>query len=191
MTVPTRHEVTRLLDLASAGDRGALEQLYPLVYDELRRMARRQLRGERPGHTLDSVALVHEAYLRLVDQPGVRLESRAHFFGLSGRVMRAVLVDYARARNAAKRGGGAVAVPLEEVEALLSAEQAAHVVALDDALDALAHVDEQASRAVECLYFAGLTLEEAAVALDLSVATLRRRWAFAKAWLRRELGPVV
>jgi RNA polymerase sigma factor (TIGR02999 family) len=187
MTIPPRHDITRLLESLSSGDRAALDVLFPLVYDELRRLARRHLSRERPGHTLDSVALVNEAYLKLVDQDGVRLQNRAHFFAVSARAMRAILVDHARARNAAKRGGGGVAVPLDEVAELLSDEQAEHVELLDEALAQLAGVNEEASRVVECLYFGGLTLEETAVALGLSVATVRRRWSFAKAWLGRAL----
>jgi len=188
MSSPPPQDVTRLLGSLSGGDRGALADLFPLVYGELRRLARRQLARERPGHTLDSVALVNEAYLKLVDQDGVRAQSRAHFFAISARAMRSILVDYARARNAAKRGGGRVAVPLEEAEELLlSDEQAEHLEALDEALARLAGVNEEAARTVECLYFGGLTLDEAAVALGLSVATVRRRWSFAKAWLGREL----
>ncbi|HEX6631896.1 MAG TPA: ECF-type sigma factor, partial [Gemmatimonadaceae bacterium] len=124
---------------------------------------------------------------KLVDQDGVRLQNRAHFFGVSARAMRAILVDHARARNAAKRGGGGVPVPLDEVAELLSDEQAEHVELLDDALARLAGVNEEATRVVECLYFGGLTLDETAEALDMSVATVRRRWSFAKAWLGRTL----
>ncbi|HEY9426961.1 MAG TPA: sigma-70 family RNA polymerase sigma factor [Gemmatimonadaceae bacterium] len=188
MTSPPRHEVTRLLESLSSGERGAVDVLFPLVYGELRLLARSQLSRERPGHTLDSVALVNEAYLRLVDQGDVRWENRAHFFGVSARAMRAILVDHARARNAAKRGGGGVAVPLDDVAELLSDEQAEHVQQLDEALTRLADINEEASRTVECLYFGGLTLEETAEALGLSVATVRRRWSFAKAWLGRALG---
>jgi RNA polymerase sigma factor (TIGR02999 family) len=189
MTSPTRHDVTRLLESLSSGERDALDALFPLVYGELRRLARSQLSRERPGHTLDSVALVNEAYLKLVGQDNIRWENRAHFFGVSARAMRAILVDHARTRNAAKRGGGGVAVPLDDVAELLSDEQAEHVEQLDDALTRLASVNEEASRTVECLYFGGLTLEETAEALGLSVATVRRRWSFAKAWLGRALGP--
>jgi RNA polymerase sigma factor (TIGR02999 family) len=187
MTSTPQQDITQLLGALSSGDRSALDVLFPLVYDELRRLARRQLQHERPGHTLDSVALVNEAYLKLVDQGNVRWQNRAHFFAISARAMRTILVDYARARNAAKRGGGGTAVPLNEVEELLSDEQAEHVEALDDALRHLASVNADASRVVECLYFGGLTLEETAEALGLSVATVRRRWSFAKAWLGREL----
>ncbi|HET7564825.1 MAG TPA: sigma-70 family RNA polymerase sigma factor [Gemmatimonadaceae bacterium] len=189
MTSPPQQDVTRLLESLRSGDRGALDALFPLVYGELRRLARRQLSRERPGHTLDSVALVNEAYLKLVDQGNVRWENRAHFFAVSARAMRAILVDHARARNAAKRGGGGVVVPLDDVADLLSDEQAEHVEQLDEALTQLAGVNEEASRAVECLYFGGLTLEETAEALSLSVATVRRRWSFAKAWLARALQP--
>jgi len=187
MTVPSQLDVTRLLDALRGDDRAALDVLFPLVYAELRRLARAQLARERPGHTLDSVALVNEAYLKLVGQDGVRLQNRAHFFAVSARAMRAILVDHARARNAAKRGGGGVAIPLDEVAELLSDEQAEHVERLDDGLAQLAGVNEEATRVVECLYFGGLTLEETAVALGMSVATVRRRWSFAKAWLGRAL----
>lgn len=183
MTAPSQHDVTSLLDALRGGDRAALDVLFPLVYDELRRLARRHLARERPGHTLDSVALVNEAYLKLVDQDGVRLQNRAHFFAVSARTMHSILVDHARARNAAKRGGGGVAVPLAEVADLLSDSQAERLEILDDALAHLSDVNAEARRVVECLYFGGLTLSETAMALDMSVATVRRRWSFAKAWL--------
>jgi RNA polymerase sigma factor (TIGR02999 family) len=190
MTSPTRQDITSLLGALSGGDRSAIDALFPLVYDELRRLARRQLARERAGHTLDSVALVNEAYLKLVDQDALRWENRAHFFAISARAIRAILVDHARARNAAKRGGGASAVPLDAVAELLADRQAEHVELLDDALSRLAAVNEEASRTVECLYFGGLTLEETAAALGLSVATVRRRWSFAKAWLARALSGI-
>lgn len=188
MSSAPRHEITRLLESLRGGDRSAVDALFPLVYGELRVLARRQLARERPGHTLDSVALVNEAYIKLADQGDVHLENRAHFFAVSARAMRAILVDYARSRNAAKRGGGVTVVALDDVAELLSAGQAEHLVQLDEALQRLAVVDAEASRTVECLYFAGLTLNETAEALGLSVATTRRRWSFAKAWLARELG---
>ena len=187
MPVSSSHTVTRLLESLRGGDRAALDALFPLVYDELRRLARRHLARERPGHTLDSVALVNEAYLKLVDQDGVRLHDRAHFFAVSARAMRAILVDHARARNAAKRGGGAVALPLDEVAELLSDEQAEHLELLDEGLAQLASVNAEATQVVECLYFGGLTLEETAAALGMSVATVRRRWTFATAWRGRAL----
>ncbi|HEU6450267.1 MAG TPA: sigma-70 family RNA polymerase sigma factor [Gemmatimonadaceae bacterium] len=188
MTSPEKQDVTRLLESLDSGDRAVLDALYPLVYGELRRLARSQLSRERPGHTLDSVALVNEAYLRLVDQDDIRWQNRAHFFGVSARAMRAILVDHARARNAAKRGAGGVAVPLDEIAELVSDEQAERVEQLDEALTRLAFINQEASRTVECLYFGGLTLEETAEALGMSVATVRRRWSFAKAWLGRALG---
>ena len=143
---------------------------------------------ERAGHSLQATALVNEAYLRLVDQNDIRWQNRAHFFGVSARAMRAILVDHARARNAAKRGGGGVAVPLDDIAELISDEQAERVEQLDEALRRLAFINQEASRTVECLYFGGLTLEETAEALGMSVATVRRRWSFAKAWLGRALG---
>jgi RNA polymerase sigma factor (TIGR02999 family) len=183
----SQREVTQLLVELSGGNREALDKLVPAVYAELRQIARRALVRERPGHTLDSVALVNEAYLKLVDQGSVQWENRAHFFAIAARAMRTILVDYARARGAGKRGGGQAAVPLDEASAVLSEERAEHVLALDEALTRLAAVDEDASQVVECRYFGGLTLEEAAAARNLSVATARRRWGFAKAWLQREL----
>jgi RNA polymerase sigma factor (TIGR02999 family) len=188
MTSPPRQDVTRLIESLGSGDRAVLDALYPLVYAELRRLARGQLSRERQGHTLDSVALVNEAYLRLVGHDEIHWQGRAHFFGVSARAMRAILVDHARARNAAKRGGGGAAVPLDDVAELLSNEQAEHVEQLDEALARLALINQEASRTVECLYFGGLTLDETAEALGMSVATVRRRWSFAKAWLGRALG---
>jgi RNA polymerase sigma-70 factor, ECF subfamily len=190
MSAPTlsrTREVTYLLNAWSGGDRQALDRLLPHVYSELRRLARRALSAEKRGHTLDSVALVHEAYLKLVDRGDVHWENRAHFFAIAARAMRTLLIDHARHRCAAKRGGGAVAVPLDVVADLLPVEQADHLIALDDALSRLGQIDDTACRVVECRYFAGLTLEEIAAVLGLSPATVRRRWSFAKAWLHREL----
>jgi RNA polymerase sigma factor (TIGR02999 family) len=181
------HQITQLLQELGSGRRAALDELVPLVYQELRRMARRQLARERAGHTLDSVALVNEAFLNLVNQNGIALENRAHFFGVSANAMRRILVDYARARNAEKRGGGAQPVPLDDLEPVMPAAEAERLLALDAALERLAAVDEQAVQVVEHRYFAGATEEEAARALGISPATARRRWAFAKAWLAREL----
>lgn len=185
MAHPPR-EVTALLQSLSRGDPTAFDRLFPLVYGELRRVAHGQLARERDDHTLDSVALVNEAYLRLVDSP-VDCQNRAHFFAVAARAMRTILIDYARARLAAKRGSGAPVMPLDEATALFSEDRAEHLLALDEALGRLEFVNPEASRTVECRYFAGLSLEEAAEALELSVATVRRRWSFAKAWLRREL----
>lgn len=181
---------------ATPAPRAALDALFPTLYAELRRLARRQLRRERRGHTLDSTALVHEAYLRLSGAGGLRPENRAHFFAIAARAMRAILVDHARARATAKRGGGAGVVSLDALDelegpgasrCLVADHRAEQLLALDEALSRLAAVDVDACRTVECRYFVGLTLEEIATALDLSVGTVRRRWDFAKAWLHREL----
>lgn len=185
------HQVTLLLHDLGAGKRSALNELVPLVYAELRRMAGRQLARERSGHTLDSVALVNEAFLNLVSQDHLALQNRAHFFGVSANVMRRILVDYARARNADKRGGGVRPESLDNVEAALPVADAERLLALDTALKKLATVDEEAVKIVEQRYFSGATEEEAARALGISPATARRRWAFAKAWLQRELNEVI
>jgi RNA polymerase sigma factor (TIGR02999 family) len=186
MELPPPGEITGLLHNLSQGDRTAFDRLFPLVYGELRRVAHGQLSRERPDHTLDSVALVNETYLRLLGSP-VDCENRSHFFAVASRAMRTILIDYARARLAAKRGGGAAVLELDQATAVLSDDKAEPLVALDDALRRLEAVNQEASRTVECRYFGGLSLEEAAEALELSVATVRRRWSFAKAWLRREL----
>jgi RNA polymerase sigma factor (TIGR02999 family) len=169
------------------GDTSALDQLVPVVMHELRRLARRHLRGERPDHTLQTTALVHEAYLRLVDLNRVQWHDRAHFFAMSARLMRQILVDHARTRRAQKRAGDLVAEPLDfDVPA---AERGADLVALDDALQALAAFDERKSRVVELRFFAGLTVEETAAALDVSAETVARDWRFAKVWLLQEMNP--
>lgn len=180
--------IGELIRQLARGERFALNELVPLVYSDLRRMARAQLARERPGHTLDSVALVNEAFLALAQGDDLVLEGRAHFFGISANVMRRILVDYARARNAAKRGGGAEAILLEEAELALPAAEAERVLALDACLEKLAMVDEVAVSVVERRYFADATEEEIAGALGISKATVRRKWAFAKAWLNRQLG---
>ncbi|MGH9935201.1 MAG: sigma-70 family RNA polymerase sigma factor [Blastocatellia bacterium] len=186
MTIPSEKEVTRLLVAWSDGDQAALEQLAPLVYSELRRLARRHLGRERQGHTLQTTALVHEAYIRLIDQQEVRWQNRAHFFAIAAQMMRRILVDYARARNYAKRGGGAQMVSLDEAMEV-SDERAADVIALDDALAALAGLDQRKSRIIELRFFGGLSIEETAEVLGLSPGTVMREWTFAKAWLRREI----
>jgi RNA polymerase sigma factor (TIGR02999 family) len=168
------------------GDEAAFEQLLPLVYDELRRIARNYMRGERRDHTLQTSALVHEAYLRLLDHEGIDWQNRAHFFGLAAQAMRRVLVDYARRRNFAKRGGAAHHVALEEA-ASLAEERAAEVVALDDALQSLAQFDPRKSRVVELRYFGGLSIEETAEVLGIAPATVVRDWNTAKAWLWQEM----
>jgi RNA polymerase sigma factor (TIGR02999 family) len=182
----TQHEITRLLADWSKGDRQALEKLTPLVYDELRRLASRYLRQERSGHTLQSTALVHEAYLKLVGQTRVRWQNRAHFFGIAAQMIRRILVDYARARHAAKRGAGAEKLSLDEAIALPGSPDL-DLVALDDALEGLAQIDSRQSRLVELRFFAGLTLEETAEVLQMSLATAKRDWVAAKAWLAREV----
>jgi RNA polymerase sigma factor (TIGR02999 family) len=177
--------VTRLLAQWADGDRKAMEDLLPLVYDELRRLASSYLRRENPGHTLQSTALVHEAYLRLVDQD-VNWQSRAHFFGIAAQMMRRILVDYARAKNAEKRGDGACKVTLEE--GLLSTESRdVDILALDQALTRLAEFDKQQSQIVELRFFGGLSIEDTAEILKVSPATVKRDWAMAKAWLFREM----
>jgi RNA polymerase sigma-70 factor, ECF subfamily len=179
--------ITQLLQQVGTGDREAMERLVPLVYNELRRLARRQLSRERAGHTLDSVALVNEAFINLTADEGLALQNRAHFFGVSANAMRRILVDYARARNADKRGGGLRPVPLDKVDVAMPAADAERLLALDAALERLALIDAEAAQVVEHRHFAGATEEEAARALGMSPATARRRWAFAKAWLQREL----
>jgi RNA polymerase sigma-70 factor, ECF subfamily len=186
MTTPPPPDVTQLLLDWSKGNQGASDKLMPLVYDELRRVAQNYLRHERPDHTLQATALVHEAYLKLVDQTNVDWRNRAHFFGLASQMMRHILVDHARRHQAAKRGGPGQRLTL--VEAVSFPEQKAFdLVALDEALTSLAQLDSQQSGIVEMRFFGGLTIEETATALSLSVATVKREWRVAKAWLLREL----
>ena len=179
--------ITDLLIEAREGNPEGLNRLLPLVYDELRRIARIQLRRERNQLTLDTSALVHEAYLRLVDQTRVQWVDRAHFFAVASMAMRRVLVDHARRRRAAKRGGTPPPLPLDEASSLIIEERADLLVALDDALRRLATIDERLSRVVECRYFGGLTDEETAEALQLSVRTVRRDWLKAKGWLYEDI----
>lgn len=186
MSRPPEGEVTEILRSWSLGDETAAERLMPLVYRDLRRRAAFALRRERSCHTLTPTALVHEAYLRLVDRRLPPLESRRHFFGVAARVMRQVLVDHARARNAAKRNGGREVLPLDG-EIPVSDERAGELVALDDALRAFVTVDPDKARLVELRYFAGLTIEETAEMLGRSPATVKREWALARAWLHREI----
>jgi len=179
--------VTELLVAWGQGDESALARLMPLVQDELHRLARREMRGERPGHTLQTTALVNEAYLRLIDARRVRWQDRAHFFALSARIMRRILVDHARSRNFIKRGAGTRHVSLDEA-LIVSQERGPDLVALDDALQALAKVDARKSQVVELRFFGGLSVEEAAEALRVSSQTIVRDWHLAKVWLLRELG---
>lgn len=183
MTSP--RELTQLLIDWSKGDQAALDKLVPYVYDELRRLARHYMRRERPGHTLQTSALVNEAYLRLVDQT-VSWENRAHFLGIAARLMRQILVDHARSHNYAKRGGGAEKVSLDQAADLAQA-RASDLIALDDALKSLADMDPQQSSIVELRFFGGLTIEETAEVVSLSHATVEREWSAARAWLRREM----
>ena len=183
------HMVTDLLRAWAAGDPAALDELLPLVYDELRRQARRYMRAQPAGHTLQTTALVHEAYLRLVGQSHVDWQSRAHFLGVASKAMRSILVDHARARSAAKRGGAAHAVTLDEAGGVADAgsRRGVDVLALDEALARLAELDSRKSQLVELRYFGGLGIEEAAAVLGVSPATVKREWTTARAWLRREL----
>lgn len=175
-------EVTRLLRAWSAGEPGAFDRLFPLVYDELRRTARRFLAGERQGHTLQATALVHEAYFRLVAQRRVEWQERAQFYAVAARSMRRILVDHARARAAEKRGGDAPPLPLDAAEGV-AAVRPADLVALDGALDGLAAFDPEKAAIVELRYFAGLSNEQTAVAMGCSRATVIRHWRIARAWL--------
>lgn len=177
--------ITQLLSDWSKGDQAALEALMPLVYNELQRLARSYMRREHPGHTLATTGLVHEAYLRLVDQK-VSWQSRAHFFGIAAQMMRRVLVDYAKSQQRAKRGGGAVKVSLEE-PVLVSEPPDQNLVAVDEALSRLEKVDPERSRIVELRFFAGLSNQEASEVLQVSPATVQRKWAGARAWLYHEL----
>ncbi len=186
MTTPSPSEVTQLLLAWGQGDDSALQRLIPIVQSELRRLAHHYMAGERQGHLLQTTALVNEAYLRLVDSSRVKWQNRAHFFAVSAQLMRRVLVDVARARNYQKRGGQMVQVSLDEVMAA-PAGRGADLVALDDALNALSAIDERSGRVVELRFFGGLSVEETAEALKVSPETVKRDWAWAKAWLLREL----
>jgi RNA polymerase sigma factor (TIGR02999 family) len=190
----TRHQVTDLLAAWRRGETDALDRLFPLVYDELRRVASRQLGREATGHTLDTTALVHEAYLRLVDQNRVAWADRAHFFAIAARAMRRVLLDHARRHHANKRGGGVLPSTLDDATPEGSNgdadadSRAATLIALDEALGRLETVDDRLSRVVECRFFGGLTEEETAEALGITARTVRRDWVKAKAWLAQAMG---
>jgi len=182
---PPIGEVSGLLRAWSEGDRGALDKLTPIVYKELHRLARHYMRGERPGHSLQTSALVNEAYMRLVDYKGMQWQNRAHFFAVSAQLMRRILVEHARRHNL-KRGGGIPHVSLEET-ALVGDERAADLIALDDAMVELARLDPRKVRVVEMRFFGGLSVEETAEVLEVSPVTVMRDWSTAKAWLYREL----
>lgn len=186
MSAPVETEISQLLIEWGRGDQEALDRLMPLVYDELRRLATRHLRRERPDHTLQTTALVHEAYLALVGQRQANWQNRAQFFAIAAQLMRRILVDYARSHRAAKRGGDYLKLSLDEAAALPD-EKSAELLALDEALDRLAAVDPQQSRVVELRVFGGLSVEETAAALDISPRTVKREWSMAKAWLHQQL----
>ncbi|HYZ86110.1 MAG TPA: sigma-70 family RNA polymerase sigma factor [Bryobacteraceae bacterium] len=180
-------DVTRLLVAWTNGDQHALNQLWPLVNDELRRLAGRYLSRERSDHTLQSTALVHEAYLKLIDQKRVQWQNRAHFFGVAAQIIRRILVDHARTHNAEKRGGGAYKLALDDALGVAEREKDINLVALDEALTHLAQIDPQQSRIVELRFFGGLSIEDTSAILGISPATVKRDWNMAKAWLYRDL----
>ena len=185
---PAAENVTQLLLAWGRGDESARDQLIPLVLDTLRRIARRQLRAERGGHSFETNALINEAYLKLIEQSAVPWESRAHFFGIAARLMRELLVDHARARQRLKRGGGQEQISLTS-SAIIVKEQAVDLLALDEALKTLSGVDPQSSRIVELRFFGGLTIDETAQVIGVSTPTVERGWRTARAWLQTELSP--
>ncbi len=186
---PAVDDISTLLRAWSGGDQTALQKLTPIVYEELRRMARRYMKRERPGHSLQATALVNEAYMRLVDYERMQWQNRAHFFAVSAQLMRRILVERARRRNL-KRGGAVQHVSLEEA-AVVGSDPAEDLVALDDAMNTLAQFDPRKAQVVEMRFFGGLSLEETAEVLQVSSVTVRRDWQFAKAWLYRELAGVI
>jgi RNA polymerase sigma-70 factor (ECF subfamily) len=182
-----RHSITQMLYEWSEGNAQVLDELMPLVYEELHRQASRYLRRERKDHTLQTTALIHEAYLKLINQGDVRWESRTHFFAIAAQAMRRILVDYARMKHSSKRGGDDAKVSLEETVLIASEEKGIDLIALDEALTRFAEIDPQQARVVELRYFGDLSLEETAEALHISRATVAREWNTAKVWLHREL----
>lgn len=186
MSTPPAHDVTQLLRAWSSGDQQALEKLTPLVYEELHRRARHYVARERPGHTIQTTALINEVYLRLVDFRGVTWQDRAHFLAVCARMMRRILTDFARSRNYQKRGGAAQQVTFDE-QLFVTGESPADLVALDDALNGLAGVDQRKSQVVELRFFGGLTVQETAEVLKVSEETVKRDWRLAKLWLLREM----
>ena len=181
-------EITGLLAEWSGGNQAALDRLVPIVYEELHRLASNCMRGERPGHLLQTTALVNEAYLRLIDREHVSCQTRTQFFAVAAQVMRRVLVDYARGRDRAKRGGGEAPLALDEA-AVVSDDRAEELIAINSALDNLTKFDPRKGRVFELRYFGGMSVEEAAEALRVSPVTVARDWRMAKLWLRREMGP--
>ncbi len=186
MIIPASQGVTQLLVDWSNGDQAALDKLLPLVNTELRQLARRYMRRENPGHTLQTSALVNEAYIRLIDQQHVHWQNRAHFFGIAAQLMRRILIDHARSHHYAKRGGGALKVSLDEGAAVTQA-RAAELLAVDEALEKLTAMDARKGRIVELRFFGGLSLEETAEVMGISSPTVQREWRAAKAWLHRML----
>jgi RNA polymerase sigma factor (TIGR02999 family) len=180
-------EITQMLIELTGGNQDVVNQILPHIYDELRRLAGSYLRRERADHTLQPTALVHEAYMKLIDQKQVHWQNRAHFFGIAAQVMRRILMDHARKHTAEKRGGDADKLPLEEEILVVSHEKSADLIALDDALQTLAEFDEQKAKIVELRYFGGLSIEETAEVMGVSVPTINRQWRMAKAWLHAEL----
>jgi RNA polymerase sigma factor (TIGR02999 family) len=188
MTPSQPNDVTQLLVAWSNGNQAARDQLMSVVYEELHRLARRYMSRESPGHTLQTSALVNEAFLRLVDQKSVQWQNRAHFYGIAAQMMRRILVDYARGRTYAKRGGGAPTVTLDE-GLIVSDQRSAEVVAVHEALEQLMKLDPRKGQIVELRFFGGLSIEETASVLDVSPGTVMRDWTLAKAWLHREMVP--
>ena len=186
MKTPPRHEITQLLAEWSGGNQSALDELYPLVYDELHRLARRYMNRERKGHTLQTTALINEAYVRLVDQKNVHWANRSHFFAISAQIMRRILIDHARRHAYAKRGGGAQQVSLEEA-ATVARDQGKELLRLDEAIKSLSEMDPRRGQVVELRYFGGLNNEEIAGVLNVSENTVTRDWNMARAWLYQQL----
>jgi RNA polymerase sigma-70 factor (ECF subfamily) len=186
MVVPSTHEVTQLLKAWTTGDEQALQKLTPLVYEQLRRVAQHHMAGQRPGHILQTTALVNEVYLQLLDCGQMNWQDRAHFFAMSAQLMRRILIDFARSRGSQKRGGDVLHVSLDEAPSVCK-EPDPNLLALDDALKALATVDERKGKVVELRFFGGLSVEETAAVLKVSPETVMRDWRLAKLWLLREL----
>ena len=184
------NEITGMLLELTAGNHEVVDRILPHIYDELRRLAGSYLRRERADHTLQPTALVHEAYMKLIDQNRVQWQNRAHFFGIAAQVMRRILMDHARKTQADKRGGAAEVLPLEEEILVVSQERSGDLLALDDALQALAEIDEQKAKIVELRYFGGLSIEETAEVIGVSVPTINRQWRMARAWLFNEISNV-
>lgn len=184
---PKPREITKMLREWSDGRREVLDELMPLVYDELRRQASRYLRGERPGHTLQTTALIHEAYLKLVDQRDVNWKNRAHFYGIAAQAMKRILVDHAKSRHREKRGGAAENLPLDEARFAISGRTNVDLIAVDEALTRLAELDPQQASIVELKFFGGFSIDEIAEAVQISPATVKREWNSAKVWLKLEM----